>query len=95
MGKWAWEAAHAPAVRLAWDAAGRAKRQAVIDAMARYRAQHSPKAKPPEHDAPITLEEALPEGAAEGRVPQPGTPKPDGSFVPFRGRGLWGNEHAR
>jgi len=33
------------------------------------------------------------EDAAEGRVPQPGPPKPDGSFDPFRGRGLWGNEH--
>ncbi len=33
------------------------------------------------------------EDAAEGRVPQPGPPKPDGSFDPTRGRGLWGNEH--
>ncbi len=61
--------------------------------VARYRAQHPPKAKPPERDAPTAPEEALPEGAAEGRVPQPGPPKPDGSFDPFRGRGLWGNEH--
>ncbi len=31
--------------------------------------------------------------AASGRTPQPGPPRPDGSFDPHRGRGLWGNEH--
>ena len=31
--------------------------------------------------------------AASGRTPQPGPTKPDGSFDPYRGRGLWGDEH--
>ena len=31
--------------------------------------------------------------AASGRTPQPGPTRPDGSFDPHRGRGLWGNKH--
>ncbi len=86
-------AAHAHAAHLARDAAAQAKHLALIQTITRYWTSHPPKAKPPEHDASTTPEEALLADAAEGRAPQPGPPKPDGSFDPFRGRGLWDNEH--
>jgi len=37
--------------------------------------------------------EAPVDEAASGRAPQPGPSRPDGSYTPHRGRGLWGNEH--
>ena len=68
--------------------------------MARDRAKHPPKAPSPPDDTPLPREpyllldgEVPLDEAASGRVPQPGPSRPDGSFDPHRGRGLWGNEH--
>jgi len=85
----AWEAARARAARAAWDAADRARRLALVHAVARYRAKHPPKAPSPPHDTSLPrdphllLDGEVPvDEATSGRVPQPGPSRPDGSYTP-------------
>ncbi len=66
----AWEAARARAARAAWDAADRARRLALIQAVARDRAKHPPKAPnphphPPEPPPVPDLQEVIAQRKAE------------------------------